>query len=97
MVADALAGVVAAGCVAAAVLVHVFDVFFSLDVWIELAESLEGLLPSVEFLVDDKGNAGGKMMESAVVEFGVVYAHCCNASGGVDDGVVFLGGCKVDV
>jgi hypothetical protein len=97
LVTDMLAGVVAVGCVVATVLVHVFDDFFSLDLWIELSESLEGLLPCVKFAVDGKGNAGGKMTETTVVKFSVVYACCCNASGSVDDAVVFLGGCEVDV
>jgi hypothetical protein len=54
LVSDTLAGVVAVGCIVAAILIHVFDVFSSLDVLIELAESLENLLPSVEFPMDDK-------------------------------------------
>jgi hypothetical protein len=55
LVTDASAGVIAVGCIMATILIHVFDVFFRLDVWIELAKSLESLLPSVEFPVDDRG------------------------------------------
>jgi hypothetical protein len=95
--AEVLAGVVAVGYVMAAGLIHVFNIFFSLDVWIELAESLEGLLPSVKFPVDDEGNAGSKMTESVIVKFGVVNACCCNASSSIDDAVAFLGRCEVDV
>jgi hypothetical protein len=97
LVADVLTGVVTVGCIVAAILIHVFDVFFSNDVWIELAESLESLLPSVKFPVDDKGDAGYKMTESPVVKFCVVYACCCDASSSFDDAVVFLGWCEIDV
>ncbi len=54
-------------------------------------------MPSVKFPVDGKGNTIGKMTESAVVKFGVVYACCYNAFSGVDDAAVFLGWCEVDV
>ena len=46
--------VVEVGCVVAAVGVHVGDVGFEFDVWIEVADVSKGLFPSVECLVDCK-------------------------------------------
>ena len=49
---DGGAGVVEVGCVVAAVGVHVVDVIFGFDVWVEVANLGEGLFPSVVGLVD---------------------------------------------
>ena len=51
---DGRAGVVEVGCVVAAVGVHVGDVGFEFDVWIEVADVSKGLFPSVECLADCK-------------------------------------------
>ena len=49
---DGGAGVVEVGCVVAAVGVHVGDVGFEFNVWIEVADVSKGLFPSVKCLVD---------------------------------------------
>ncbi len=49
---DGGAGVVEVGGVVVAVGVHVGDVGFEVDVWVEVADVSKGLFPSVEGLVD---------------------------------------------
>ena len=49
---DGGTGIIEVGGIVAAVGVHVGDVGFEFDVWIEVADVSEGLFPSVECLVD---------------------------------------------
>ena len=51
---DGGAGVVEVGCIVAAVVVHIGDVGFEFDMWVEVADVGEGLFPSVECSVDCK-------------------------------------------
>jgi len=69
---DALAGVIEVAGVVAAIGVHVVEVLLGFDVWVEELDVGEGLGPSVEGLVDDKGDAGGEVSESSSVKVDVI-------------------------
>ena len=49
---DGGTGIIEVGGIVAAVVIHVVDVIFGFDVWVEVANLGEGLFPSVVGLVD---------------------------------------------
>jgi hypothetical protein len=87
MVADLWAWIVQVGGFVATLGVHVGDVFYGFDVWVEVLGVVEGFGPCLKFLEDREGDSCGEVAEAAVVEVGLVDTSCGNATGCIDDGM----------
>jgi hypothetical protein len=77
--------------------VHVGDVFFGFDVWVEVLGVVEGFGPCLEFLEDREGDSCGEVVEAAVVKVGLVDTGCGNVTGCVDDGMELFRWVEVEI